>query len=73
MAKDLTTCQVDRQNILNNELAITELQKQTGIQGVVFEERLRFTKAMVATYFDVDERTIAVSYTHLTLPTNREV
>ena len=31
MAKDLTTCQVDRQNILNNELAITELQKQTGI------------------------------------------
>ena len=58
MAKDLTTCQVDRQNILNNELAITELQKQTGIQGVVFEERLRFTKAMVATYFDVDERTI---------------
>ena len=58
MAKDLTTCQVDRQNILNNELAITELQKQTGIQGVIFEDRLRFTKSMVATYFDVDERTI---------------
>ena len=58
MAKDLTTCQGDRQNILNNELAITELQKQTGIQGVVFEDRLRFTKSMVATYFDVDERTI---------------
>ena len=58
MAKDLTTCQVDRQNILNNELAITELQKQTGIQGVIFEDRLRFTKSMVVTYFDVDERTI---------------
>ena len=58
MAKDLTTCQVDRQNILNNELAITELQKQTGIQGVVFEERLRFTKAMVETSFEVDERKI---------------
>lgn len=32
MAKDLTPSLVDRQNILNNEKAVNEIQKQTGIQ-----------------------------------------
>ena len=58
MAKDLTTSQLDRQNILNNKLAVEELQKQMGLKGIVFENRLRFTKTMIATYFDVDIRTI---------------
>lgn len=58
MAKDLTTSQLDRQNILNNDLAVGEIQKQTGLQGVLFDGRIRFTKLMVATYFDVDLRTI---------------
>lgn len=58
MAKDLTTSQLDRQNILNNDLAVGEIQNQTGFQGIIFEDRIRFTKSMVATYFDVDIRTI---------------
>lgn len=58
MAKDLTTSQVDRQNILNNDLAIREVQNQTGLQGIIFEDKLCFTKSMTATYFDVDVRTI---------------
>ena len=58
MTKDLTSSQIDRQNILNNDLAVEEIQKQTGAQGVVFEGRVRFSKAMVAKYFDVDVRTI---------------
>ena len=58
MKKDLTTSAVDRQNILNNEKALMEIQNQTGIQGIFFEEKLCFTKAMVATYFDVEVRTI---------------
>lgn len=58
MAKDLTASQIDRQNILNNELAIMEIQNQTKLQGVIFEEKLCFTKSMVATYFEVDQRTI---------------
>ena len=58
MAKDLTTSKIDRLNILNNELAVNEIQKQTGIQGILYEGRLRFTKSMVATYFDVEVRTI---------------
>ena len=31
MARDLTTSQVDRQNILNNENAVAEVQNQTGL------------------------------------------
>lgn len=58
MAKDLTTSKLDRQNILNNEFAIKEIQMQTGLKGIVFEEKICFTKAMVATYFNVDIRTI---------------
>ena len=58
MAKDLTTSQIARQNILNNNLAVNEIQNQTGIQGIMFDGRLRLTKSMVATYFDVDVRTI---------------
>ena len=50
MARDLTTSQVDRQNILNNENAVAEIQNQTGLHGIMFEGRLRFTKAMVASF-----------------------
>lgn len=58
MNKDLTASQLDRQNILNNDLAIAEIQKQTQIQGIYFEDKLCFTKNMVATYFEVELRTI---------------
>lgn len=58
MAKDLTTSQVDRQNILNNELAIAEIQKTSEIDCVYFEDRLYLTKEMVADFFEVDIRTI---------------
>ena len=44
MSKNLTTSKLDRQNILNNEKALDEIQKQTGIQGVIFENKVYFTK-----------------------------
>ncbi len=58
MDKDLTASQIDRQNILNNDAALAEIQQQTNIKGFFFEEKLCFTKSMVATYFEVDIRTI---------------
>lgn len=58
MDKDLTVSRLDRQNILNNDFAIAEIQKQTGIQGIYFEDKLCFTKSMVATYFEVKLRTV---------------
>lgn len=58
MSKDLTTSQIDRQNILNNDFAVKEIQKQMGIQGILFEGKIFFTKTMMADYFSVDTRTI---------------
>lgn len=56
--RDLTTSQVDRQNILNNALAVDEIQKTTSIDCVFFENKLYMTKEMLATFFDVDVRTV---------------
>ena len=35
MAKDLTVSRIDRQNILNNDLAVQEIQEKSGIQGIL--------------------------------------
>lgn len=58
MSKDLTNSQIDRQNILNNSFAITEIQKATGIKGIVFKGSIRLIKEQVASFFEVDVRTI---------------
>lgn len=58
MTRNLTNSKLDRQNILNNEFAISTIQDQTKIAGIMFEGRIRFTKGMVAKYFNVDVRTI---------------
>ncbi len=58
MTKDLTTSRIDRQNILNNEIAIQEIQEQSNIRGIIFDGVPYLTKSMVATFFDVDIRTI---------------
>ena len=58
MAKDLTQSRLDRQNILNNELAIQEIQETSVVEAVFFEDRFLMTKEMVASFFEVDIRTI---------------
>ena len=58
MSKDLTTSKIDRQNILNNDLAINEIQKKSHLKGIDFENKILFTKSMVASFYEVDERTI---------------
>ena len=58
MAKDLTQSRLDRQNILNNELAVKEIQETAIVEAVFFEDRLLLTKEMVASFFEVDIRTI---------------
>lgn len=49
--KNLTNSIIDRQNILNNELALNEIRKTSNIQGIIFEEKVYFTKMMVASFF----------------------
>ncbi|MCM1049571.1 MAG: DNA-binding protein [Clostridiales bacterium] len=58
MSKDLTTSKIDRQNILNNDIAIPEIQKAVNIKCIVWNDTLYLTKEMVATFFGVDVRTI---------------
>ena len=47
-----------RQNILNNEIAVAEIQK-TGINGIIWDGKVYVTREMTASYFDVDIRTIS--------------
>jgi len=56
MASDLTTSPVDRQNILNNQFAVTEIQKASQIQGIHFEGAVRLVKEQIANFFEVDAR-----------------
>lgn len=58
MAKDLTSSGVARQNILNNQYALQEIQKAVGLRGVLFEGEYKFIKKQIAAFFEVDERSI---------------
>lgn len=55
---DLTVSNIERQNVLNNRYAVEVLQKDLGFTGMFFEGEYRFTKKMVADFYEVDERTI---------------
>lgn len=58
MSKNLTTSEVDRQNILNNPYALAEIEKATGIIGIPFEGRTVVIKEQVASFFEVTSRTV---------------
>lgn len=58
MKKDLTTSDLDRKNILNNNVAIQEVYQQVGFFGFKHDGKFRFTKQQLAEYFEVDIRTI---------------
>ena len=58
MSKDLTSSQVDRQNILNNPYALQEIEKAAGIRGILFEGKSVVLKEQVAIFFEVSVRTI---------------
>ncbi len=58
MAKDLTTSDIHRKNILNNRYALQEIEKEVGFPGILFEGSLRYTKRQIAQFYDIDERTV---------------
>lgn len=58
MNKDLTQSNIERQNILNNRFAVENIAKSLDVVGMLFEGEYRFTKQMVAEFYQVDERTI---------------
>jgi len=58
MPKELTNSTIERQNVLNNPFAVTEIQKAIHIRGVVFDGAVRLVKEQIAAFFEVDVRTI---------------
>lgn len=56
--KDLTVSQIERQNVLNNRFAVDKIQERLDIAGMLFDGEYRFTKKMVADFYQVDISTI---------------
>lgn len=56
--KDLTISSIERQNVLNNSFAIEHIHNTLDITGMMFDGEYRFTKKMVADFYEVEERTI---------------
>ena len=42
--KDLTTSDIERQNVLNNRYAIEKVQEQLDVTGMLFEGEYLYTK-----------------------------
>lgn len=59
MAKDLTVSRLDRQNILNNDMAIKEIKEKSGLDGIIWEDKIYVTREMTADFFEVDVRTVS--------------
>ena len=58
MDKNLTNSHLDRQNILNNHIALEEIRKAVDVKCIVWENKLYLTKAMVAEFFSIEMRTL---------------
>ncbi|WP_430411026.1 DNA-binding protein [Kordia sp.] len=58
MNKDLTTSDLHRKNILNNNYALEIIYSEVSFPGVMFENKFRFTKKQVAEFFEIDNRTV---------------
>ena len=56
--KDLTASTVQRQNILNNRYAISEIEQDFNFGGITYKGETVFNKKQVANILQVDERTI---------------
>ena len=54
MNKDLTQSNIERQNILNNRMAVEKIADTLEISGMLFDGEYRFTKQMVADFYEVD-------------------
>ncbi|CNE74729.1 MULTISPECIES: hypothetical protein [Yersinia] len=58
MAKDLTTSEHDRQNILNNSYALTHAAKHMSLGGIEFNGERLFTKSQLMEIFGISDATV---------------
>ncbi|ALS02374.1 DNA-binding protein [Enterococcus silesiacus] len=55
---ELSDSKLERQNILNNRLAMKEAEKQFNLSGIEMDGIIYYTRQQVSSFFDVDIRTI---------------
>ena len=58
MNRDLTQANIERQNVLNNRIAVEKIANTLNVSGMLFQGEYRFTKQMVADFYQVDTSTI---------------
>lgn len=58
MAKDLTTSEISRQNILNNPVALPRIREALDVRPLEYQGALYMTKQMAADFYGVDLRSI---------------
>lgn len=51
--KDLTNSNIDRKNILNNNIALKRIYEYVGFEGIFFNEEYRYSKTMVANFLEL--------------------
>lgn len=56
--KDLTVSNIDRQNVLNNPIAVYTIQDYIGLSGLYFNEEYVFTKDMITSFYGVSQSTV---------------
>ncbi|MFA6628159.1 MAG: DNA-binding protein [Sulfuricurvum sp.] len=58
MTKDLTSSTISRQNILNNNYALEQLESNLSLGGIYWHDQAVFTKAHIAELLQIDIRTV---------------
>ena len=52
MSKEVTNSTIERQNVLNNLYAVTEIQKAVDLRCIFFEDRNWLNKEQIASFFE---------------------
>lgn len=58
MTKDLTSSTISRQNILNNNYALEQIESNLSLGGIYWQDKNVFTKVQVAEILQIDIRTV---------------
>lgn len=56
--KDLTSSNIDRQNVLNNTTVLENLRNYLGVPGMLFQEEYKYTKQQISDFYQIDIATI---------------
>lgn len=56
--KDLTSSNIDRQNVLNNITVLENLRSYLGVPGMLFQEEYKYTKQQISEFYQIDVATI---------------